>query len=137
MVLFFASLGGKRSQAALKNDARLEHLPCLKTMQRAHHTQRRLPEIRRPICHKRSHAVPDLHHAHGRQVSDASAEAGTADIERARQLALRRDLVARLQGSVLDQRSNVVDHLHRSMAVGRVLHALRHTGLVPSANPGN
>src|SRR5208282_1938526 len=136
MMLLSTSLGSQRSEAALQNDARLKHLPCLKTMQRAHKAQGSFAEVRGTVGNKCAHAVPNLHHAHRRQIPDSCAETGPAHLEGPSQLALGWNLVARLQGPVLDQGTNVVDHLHCPMAIGRVDCTLRHIVQAPWANPG-
>ena len=46
-VFFFSALGRERRQIALKQHARLEHLPRFEAVQRAEQAQRRLPNLRR------------------------------------------------------------------------------------------
>ena len=120
-MFFLATLGGQCGEMALKNDASLKHLPGLKTVQRAHQAERCLAKLGRAVGDKGSNAMADLHHAHGREVSDAGAQAGAADFERAGELALRRNFVAGLQRSILDEGTDVVNHMHRAMGIRFVL----------------
>ena len=107
-----AAFGGQGGELALKNEARLEHLPGLKTVQRAHQAERGLAKLGRAVGDEGADAVADLHHTHGSEIADAGAQAGAADLERPGELALRRNFVARLQGPVLDEGTDVVNHPH-------------------------
>ena len=72
--------------------------------------------------------MADFHYPHGGQIADSSAKAGTADLERARKFAFRRDLVPRLQGAVLNEGTDVVHHLHGAMRIRLFLLNSRHNG---------
>ncbi len=117
-VLLAPALRRQRRQLAFEDAAGLEHLPRLKSMERAQQTQRRLAQLWRPVRHKRAHAMAHIHHAHRRQVSDAGPQAGAADAQPPRKLPLRRNSVARLQVSGFNHGSDVVDHPHRHVCVG-------------------
>jgi len=107
-MLLAAALGGQCGEFAFENAARLEHLPRLETVQRAQQAQRRFAQLWRPVCHERADAVPDVHHAHSGEIADPGAQAGAADAQLLRKLALRRDLVAGLQAAGFDQGPDVV-----------------------------
>ena len=116
-LLLLAALGGQGGQMALKDDAGFKHLPGLKAMQGADKTERGGSELRRTVGDEGANAVADLHDAHGCHVPDAGAEAGAADFEGTGKLAFRRNFVARLEGSALNQGADVVNHLHRTMSI--------------------
>lgn len=116
MVSFFAALRGQSRQVALEDDAGLEHLPGLKSMQSAYEAEGGLADIGGTISNKGSYAVADLHDPHRGQVADACPKARPADFEGERKLALRRNLVAWLQSAVFNESANVVHHLHRAVA---------------------
>ena len=103
-------------------------------MQCAHDTERRFSEIGRPICYKGSNAMSDFHDAHCSQISNSCAKTGAANLKRPRKFTLRWDLVARLQRTIFNEGTNVVDHLRCSMMIGRILHSFRHIGRTPSCN---
>ena len=117
-MLLAAALGGQSGELAFENAARLEHLPRLKTVQRAQQAERGLAELWWPVRDECTHAVPDIHHAHRGEVADAGAQAGAADAQLLRELPLRRDLVAVLQAAGFDQGPDVVDHSHGHMRIG-------------------
>ena len=125
-VLALAALGGQRGEVAFEQHARFEHVPGLKAVQGADEPHRRLTEIGRSIGDKGSDAMANLHDTHGGKVADAGAERGAADLEAARELALGRDFVARLQFSALDHLTNVVDHLRGEIIVSRRWNLIRH-----------
>ena len=102
-MLFLAPFGRERGKTAFQDDAGLEHLPGLKSVQRAHQAERGFAEIRRSVGNECAHTVPDLHHPHGGQIADTGAQTGATDLEGARKLAFRRNLISGLQGSILDQ----------------------------------
>jgi hypothetical protein len=72
------------------------------------------------VDHPRQSAdtMADFHNPHGSQVPDARTQACPADLQRGGELALWWDFIARLQRSVLDQKTNVVDHVHRAIGLG-------------------
>src|ERR1039458_2187485 len=118
---------------ALKDDAGFEHLPGLKAVQGADKAQGGGSELRRTVGNEGADAVTDLHDAHGGHVTDASAEAGAADFEGTGELAFRRYFVAWLKGSTLDQRPDVVNHLHRTMSIRLFFFRPRHKMSYPLA----
>jgi glucuronate isomerase len=126
MVFFPAAFGGQFRQVAFKNQARFKHLPGLKSVQYTHQTERRFAEFRWAISHKGSNAVSHLHHAHRCKVTDTCAQTGPADLEIARELALRRDFVSGLKSAILHQMADMVDHMHRSIGVRCFLLHPRH-----------
>ena len=101
-------------------------------MKYAHQAEGRLAEFGRAVGDKGSHPVPHLHHTHRRQVPYPGTEARATDIQGARKLALRGDLVARLQSATLYKGADVVHHLHGPMRVRQVLLHPRHIGPAPS-----
>jgi hypothetical protein len=61
--------------------------------------------------------VAALENTHGGEKTDARAEAGTADLELAGQLALRRQPVAGMDLAAADEGAYVLDDLHGELAM--------------------
>ena len=95
-------------------------------MEDSHEAERGFVELGRAVGDEGSDAVTDLEDTHGGEVVDAGAKAGAADFEGGGELSLGRDLVAGLEGSVLHEGTDVVDHLHGAVGIGYVLFYPRH-----------
>ena len=126
MMLLRGAFSGEGGEIALNNQSHFKHLPGLKAVQHAHEAERCLAKLSRTVRDEGPHSVPHLHYAHRRQVAYPGTETGAADTQRAREFALRGNLVTWLQSAIFYERTDVVHHLHGPVRVRQVLLDPRH-----------
>ena len=116
-VLVGGALGGEGCYGGFEDETGFKHLPGKDAVESSQDREGAGVESGRTAGDEGSCAVAAFEYAHGGKKTDSRTEAGTADLELASQLALGRKAVPGFNLSGGDKGTNVLDDLHRELAV--------------------